>query len=120
MRNVNMTIGGGIECYVTVLAGTGGDVGRNLNRWRQQMGSKPLSNDDIVKLPHLEMLGTKAPLLVVDGAYRGMRGETIKDARMLAIVCTLDGATVFVKMLGPRKAVAQQEAAFRSFCLSMK
>ena len=75
--------------------------------------------DDIAKLPRIKMLGKKAPLLVVDGAYRG-RGGTIKDARMLAIVCPLDGATVFVKMLGPRKAVMQHEPAFRSFCSSMK
>lgn len=118
MRNVNLKVEG-VSCYVTVLGG-GGGVGPNLNRWRGQMGNQPLSQAEIAKLPRLDMMGRKAALLVTDGSYRGMRGDTMKDARMLGVVCEIQGSAVFVKMLGPKKAVAAQQDAFRAFCSSMR
>lgn len=120
MRAVNLTAGEGVECYVSVLGGHGGGLVANLNRWRVQMGQKERSAAELAKLPKLEMLGQEAPFFAVDGTYRGMGNRPVENARMLGTVCSLGGATVFVKMIGPRAAVAAQEDAFRAFCGSMK
>lgn len=120
MREVNLKVAEGVECYVSVLNGDGGGIEANLNRWRSQMGNEPLSADGIAELPRLDVIGEPSPLLSVEGTYKGMRDETIADARMLATVRSLDGATVFVKLLGPKKSVDAHEAAFRTFCKSMQ
>ena len=123
MRNVDFTLEGApdVQCYVTVLPGAAGGLGPNVNRWRAQLGEEPLDEDGIAGLESFAMLGTKAQIAEIDGAYtkRGGAGR-VDDARLVGVVCSLDEQVVFVKLIGPRKQVQSQERAFRAFCASMR
>jgi len=107
---------GGGECYVTVLAGDGGGLGANVDRWRGQMGQPPLDGPALAALERIEMLGSEAVVVEILGAYEG-RSEA---GMLLGAVCGLSGQSVFVKMIGPRRVVEQERAAFLAFCGSLE
>jgi carboxymethylenebutenolidase len=119
MRIISFTEGES-ECYVTQLGGAAGGVSANLNRWRQQMGQDQLTEKQIAALPRLPMLGAKAVVVRIDGDYSGFRGKGTKDATMLGVICSLRDATVFVKMIGPKKEMNAQVEPFKKFCRSLK
>ena len=120
MRNVNFDIGKGMQCYVTVLGGAAGGIGPNVNRWRAQLGLEEAGDDEVAKLPKLEMLGKKAIYVAIDGSYTSRDGEQVDPARMLAVICPMEGNVVFVKLIGPGKGVKANEAKFKAFCKSLR
>jgi len=121
MRLASFTVPGkpGSECYITVLNGAAGGIAANINRWRNEMQAPALSEAEIAALPTLEVLGASSPILDVDGSFTSMRGESIDQARMLAIVCPLETHTVFVKMIGPADELATERPNFIAFCESL-
>jgi hypothetical protein len=66
------------------------------------------------------VLGVASPLVEIEGAFRGMRGESIEDALMLGVVCPLAQYTVFVKMVGPVEEARAARAGFVALCESLR
>lgn len=108
------------ECYVAVLGGTGGGVIENLNRWNNQMGRPPLSGAEVAQLAKVEICGISCPLLEAAGRFVAMDGTATEDALLLGAVCLLRDRAVFVKMTGPREAIAAERDAFIEFCRSIR
>lgn len=108
------------ECYVTVLKGGGGGVVMNVNRWRDQMGQAPISEEAIALLPKITAVGQEAPLVEVSGAFKGMGSDAKEGYMLLGVVCERSGEGVFVKMTGPEETVKAQRDNFIAFCGSLK
>ncbi|MCF6286216.1 MAG: hypothetical protein L3K26_13660 [Candidatus Hydrogenedentes bacterium] len=123
MRAANLTLADhdGVECYFTVLGGSGGGLDNNINRWRQQMGQAPLSAEDIAALPKHPLLGSDATFVTIDGTFGGMSGATQNENyRMYGLLRTEETQAFFVKMTGPQEALAAQEANFLAFSASLQ
>ena len=110
MRVVSYEAGAG-ECYVVVLAGEGGGLEANVNRWRGQVGAGPLAAEEVAALPTIEMLGRTASLVEVRGDDGG--------AALLGAICMLPESSVFVKWVGPDVEVEGLRPAFLAFCGSL-
>ncbi len=128
MRLANFTAGpaGEAECYVTVLAGTGGGVAKNVNRWRAQLGLPDASEADIAALPKITMLGGEGVLVDVEGTYGGSSdgvhagAETLESYRLLGVIAQRPDEAVFVKMTGPANVVAGERDKFVAFAGSLR
>ena len=120
MRYMTLSAAEDLECVVYVLPGAAGGVAANVNRWRGQLGHDPLSEDELAATATLRCMRQDVPYVDVSGAYRGMQGPEIADARMLGVVCPLGDEAVFVKLVGPADAVGAQRAAFEAFVQSMR
>ncbi len=106
-----------VECYVTSLAGEAGGALANINRWNKQMGAADLS--DLAQLERIDMLGTSAYLVEVDGTYSGAPGGPAPASLLGAVLVSPQGST-FVKLIGPSEVIRQQRTAFRAFCASLR
>jgi hypothetical protein len=104
------------EVNAAVLAGDGGGLLPNVNRWRVQLGLAPVAEADLAKLPTIDASGGKAQ--VVD--YTGTDGRTGKPSRLVGAVLPLGGQTWFYKLMGDPDIVAQQKDAFTKFIQSAK
>ena len=127
MRLINLSFGpnGQGECYLTALPGGGGGVVANVNRWRDQMGEDPLTEEEVSALPDKMFLGAKAKLVDLEGDFGGMSfpgapaAEAKKDYRLIGLIQEQDPFTFFIKMTGPKEVVAKEQAAFDAFCQSI-
>lgn len=108
------------ECYLTVLTGAAGGVDANLNRWRRQMGQADLSAAEVEALPKMEVLGRPSVMVEIEGAFTGMTGQQHMDYLLVGLVCPLGDETLFVKMTGPKDAVAAERERFQAFCQSLR
>jgi hypothetical protein len=117
MRQINFFVGPNreVECYVTVLAGSGGGPLANFNRWCGQMGRAELSPAEFDALERFQMLGGEATMAEIGGSF-----QAIDDAMMLGVVGNSAGGATFVKMIGPRDLVAAEREAFLSFSKSLR
>jgi hypothetical protein len=106
-----------VECYVTILGGDAGGALANVNRWRGQMSQPSISDADLAAFPRIPMLGGEAILAEISHGERDKGGAL--DTQMLAVVGSLEGRTVFVKVTGPRALVESQREAFVAFCKSL-
>lgn len=97
-----------------------GGVLLNVNRWRGQMGLEEIEKADLDGLPTRKVLGGDAVVLKLDGDFGGAMGVgPIDNARMLGVVLVRGAGMVFVKMLGPRDVMEQEEARFFGLCDSL-
>ena len=119
MRIANYRVGAEGECYLTILAGSGGGVVGNVNRWRGQMGEGPLSAAEVEALPRVMLLGRDAYLLELEGPFRGMGTAVRTDWALRGAILGSDSFTIFVKFTGPREVVAREGQAFKVFCASI-
>lgn len=122
MRVANFSIGEGAdaaECYVTSLAGDGGGVLANLDRWRAQMGAQPLSSAELAELARVTICGVESPVLEMSGDFAGMGGEVQTGSGLLGAVAPLADRALFVKLVGPAATVAEQRETFLVFCESL-
>lgn len=111
----------GVECWVTVLQGSGGGVEPNLQLWRQQMGQPALSASEVAALETVRILDTDAKFIAITGTYTDMKGNrTEQKGMMLGAVCQLPGALLTVKMTGPAEAVEKEKDRFLAFCRSLR
>ncbi len=122
MRLVTYTCGekNSVECYVAVLAGTGGGMGPNINRWRRQMELTPLTAGQIAALGTIRMLGSNATIVQMAGHYRGMDEASIEDAMLLGALRIDACGSLFIKMIGPRDEALKQRSAFEAFVKSFE
>lgn len=120
MRMLSFTAPGGIDVSVTSLGGAGGGLAANLDRWREQLGLAPLTPAELAALPRRTVLGSDDAVAIdFRGAWRG-GGQEIAQARMLGIVVTQPGGTLFVKAVGAATAVDAQVRAFDAFVASLR
>jgi hypothetical protein len=122
MREVTYRPAGteGVECYISVLVGTGGGLVANLNRWQGQAGQGALSIEQIKALPQIMVLGTPSKFLEVAGAFQGMDGPERQGFMLLGVACELASHSVFVKMTGPAEVVRAERDNFLQFCKSLR
>jgi hypothetical protein len=119
MRLANFSVGADAECYLTVLAGSGGGVLGNVNRWRGQMGLEEITEREVNELPKVTLLGNEAYLLDLQGAFRGMGSEAREGWALRGAILGSDRFTIFVKFTGPQEVVALETEAFDAFCASI-
>jgi len=105
------------EVNVSQLAGEGGGLLANANRWRRQLGLAAVEDADLAKLVTTFDAGG-AQASVVD--FTGTDAKTGKAARLVGVVVPLGGQTWFYKLMGDENVVAQQKDAFTKFIQSAK
>ena len=100
------------EVSVSMFPGDVGGVLANVNRWRGQLGLKPLSESDLPQATsQIDVGKDKAVLVDMDG--RNVR--TGDAARMLAAIVPREGNTWFYKMMGDAAVITEQKQAFLEF-----
>ncbi|MHC4393155.1 MAG: hypothetical protein ACYS22_17825 [Planctomycetota bacterium] len=115
MRRANFAIPAheSVECYVTLLPGMAGGVLSNLNRWRKQMGLDPIERAGLDELPRRALAGSEGVLVSLEGTFQGMSGtQNAENSKMLGIIATRQGQTVFVKMTGARESIDAEAKNF--------
>ncbi|HNR32703.1 MAG TPA: hypothetical protein PKI11_17565 [Candidatus Hydrogenedentes bacterium] len=121
MRLVTYRAGGGAcECRAFVLSGEAGGLAANINRWREQMGQAPLSADELAALPRWTVFGREAVYVEIAGDYTGMSGDKQPGQLFFGLVAPFGDSTLFVIMVGPEAAMAQERDHFAAFCQSMR
>ncbi len=101
---------------VSQLAGEGGGLLANVNRWRRQLGLPPLAQEE--ELPNLVSALTVpgGQAQVVD--FNGTNVKTGQPARMIGVVLPMNGQTWFYKLMGDPGLVAAQKDALVKFIQS--
>lgn len=122
MRVANFRVAGNdqSECYLTQLAGDGGGLAPNVNRWRGQMGQKALSADELAALSTKPMLGGEATFVDIEGSFAGMGGERVEKARLLGLLLFRPDGAWFLKLTGPSDVVAGQVDNFLALAASLR
>ncbi len=120
-RDPNFVIGmnGEIECYVSVLRGTGGGLQTNANRWRGQMGRAPFTDEEFAQQPRARVLGSEAVIVDFSGDFSGMGGETKPGYRLVGALIQTPESAIFIKMTGPDAAVESEKDNFALFAQSL-
>ena len=99
------------EVNVAQLAGDGGGVLANVNRWRGQIGLDPVDETGLAKLTTtLEVAGGQATW--VDMTGKDMSGQS---TRLVAAMVPMGDQTWFYKLMGDAQVVAGQKDAFTKF-----
>ncbi|HEY7089836.1 MAG TPA: hypothetical protein VH518_17190 [Tepidisphaeraceae bacterium] len=100
-----------VELTVVPLSGDSGGLLANVNRWENQLGLPPSSEQDLPKVASkVEAAGHQFDLVDLTGAQN----------RMLAASTMQDGRTWFFKMTGPAAVVEKQKANFDAFVKSVR
>lgn len=95
---------------VVPLAGQGGSLLGNVNRWRSQVGLPSIKEEEMQKeLKYLQVSGQKAPYVEIKGRES-----------LLIVAVPLDGQTWFFKLQGPAEVVAKQKPTFEAFLASIR
>ncbi len=104
------------EVNVSQLAGEGGGLLANVNRWRRQLGLPPVAQEaDLAKVvSSLTVPG--APAQMVD--LSGISAKTGQAARLVGVVLPMNGQTWFYKLMGDPGVVAAQKEVFVKFIQS--
>jgi hypothetical protein len=109
---------GTAQVNVSSLAGEGGGLTANVNRWRGQLGLSPITQED-------EFSKIVTSLAVANGQgelvdLTGTDAKTGKPGRLVGVVLPQNGQTWFYKLMGDELTVAQQKDAFIKFVQSAK
>jgi len=104
------------DVSVIPLPGSAGGDLSNVNRWRGQVGQKPVSAEELAKLVQaVEVAGQPAALFEQSG--ENPQGE---PTGILAVIYHRDGTAWFFKMSGDRELVAQSKPVFVEFLKSLQ
>lgn len=122
MRMINYRFGENDEgeCYVTFLPGGGGGLVANLDRWRKQIGMKPFTKEELLKLPLKPFLSGEAFFIDMSGDFQGMRSKKKENYRMLGLIQQQRELTGFVKLTGPANLVELNYEKFEKFTSSLR
>jgi len=120
MREVTYFAGAGnaVECYVTLLGGSGGGLLANINRWCGQLGAPALTEADLVPLQRVSMAGTEGVIVRLERGP-GATAPAGQDL-LLGALCMLPDRALFVKLTGPADAVQAQRDALVQFAQSLQ
>jgi hypothetical protein len=104
------------EVNISALAGTGGGLMMNVNRWRGQLSLSPLSEEDFSKeAKTMDLAGSKGTLVDLTGT-----DKTGKSSRLIGIIAPQTDQTWFYKLMGDPQIVEQQKDAFTKFIQTAK
>lgn len=111
----------GGECGVFYFgSGQGGDVQMNIDRWVNQFeNGKP-------KQSSKEVNGMKVELVQIDGTYLAPGGPMMQSSgkfekyRLLGAIVAGPEGSVFFKLTGPAKTIAEAESDFNTLVQSLK
>jgi len=123
MRVANFGVGASedAECYLTILAGDGGGVGANVNRWLAQMQQPALVAAQIDALPRAKLFHREAVLLDIEGTFTGMSGGSAQAGRRLLGMLLVDpDGSAFLKFVGPADVVAREQESFKALAASFR
>lgn len=123
MRAASFAVAGDerAECSLTILAGDGGGLLANVNRWRTQMSLDPLAQEALAELPRRTLLGAEAVLVDLEGTYAGMGEGPARARYRLVGLIGVDGAPAcFLKMTGPAHVVGPEVDAFLELAASFR
>ena len=105
------------EVNVAELAGEGGGLLSNVNRWRGQLGLPPVTDADLAGLA--TTIKTDAGTFqVVD--FTGVDSKTGKPTRLVGAAVPANGQTWFYKLMGDGSVVDAQKDTFVQFIESAK
>ena len=101
------------EASIIVLGGDGGGLVSNVNRWRGQIGLSPASAAEITTATRREKgaLGSFQWFSLVNPEI---------DQGILIAVIQKNHQTVFIKLTGPLKTLAENKQKFLELCRSVK
>jgi len=120
MSLARFEIGGGdgkAEVTVSAFPGPAGGLLDNLNRWRGQLGLKPVGQAEADKLvASLDVMGGKAMLVDMNGR----NPETGRKVRLISAIVPREGLTWFYKLMGDEAAAGREKAAFIKFVQSAR
>ncbi|MDA1264694.1 MAG: hypothetical protein O2816_06410 [Planctomycetota bacterium] len=114
------------ECSFAMLPSDGGGVTPNVNRWRDQMGLGPITEQEAMALPTRTWFKTggaavlEAVVVDLQGVYTAMGGSPRSDQRMLGLISMTPFGALFVKMTGPASVVEDERERFFAFCDSVR
>jgi len=120
-RLINLQPAGDAQaaCYLTFLAGGGGGLESNVNRWLGQFGGEPLTAEAVAALPKHLLLGREATLVEVEGTFSGMGGEQMAGFALLGLILSDPSGGIFLKFTGPEALVAAERASFLALADSL-
>ncbi|HLP76932.1 MAG TPA: hypothetical protein VK327_08430 [Candidatus Paceibacterota bacterium] len=102
---------------VSASAGTGGGLGPNVNRWRNQLGLATQSEEDIAKsASSMDVAGGKATIVEMTGTD----SRTGQPAKLVGAMVPQAEQTWFYKLMGDAKVVDAQKDAFTKFLQTVK
>lgn len=102
-----------VEITVSMLAGNGGGLLANVNRWRGQLGMSPVAEGELGKCT--------SPMEIGDGlAVVADMAPEPPTKRMVAVVVARSGRTWFYKAAGSGVAVEKRKAEFLEFVRGVK
>ncbi|MGA2869386.1 MAG: Ig-like domain-containing protein [Verrucomicrobiota bacterium] len=106
------------EVNISELAGEGGGLLANVNRWRGQLGLPPIAQeDDFSKMVDSVVVpGGQGELVDMTGT----NSKTGQPSRLIGVVLPQAGQTWFYKLMGDPKLVAAQKDAFIKFIQSAR
>jgi len=104
------TADGRIEVTLTAM---GGGIDANLNRWVKQMQQGP---GDSVDEDVLTLDGVEAKLIDVRGTFSQVSSQnSTSNSRLIGVALPISPRDFYVKLTGPRDAVAAYHETFRAF-----
>ena len=105
-------MGGTGDLSVIQLAGTGGGLMPNINRWRRQLNLEPQSLHEIEK----DMIEKKGKL----GKYKMIRIVNFQNnSAFLVAIIPVENQTLFVKLSADPSGIQEAESDFIFFCSSI-
>jgi hypothetical protein len=108
---------GKAEVTVSAFPGPAGGLLANVNRWRGQLGLKPVGQTEAEKLAaSLDVMGGKAMLVDMNG----QNPETGQKVRLISAIVPREGLTWFYKLKGDEAAAGREKAAFIKFVQSAR
>jgi len=102
------------EVTVSVFPGDTGGLLANVNRWRGQVGLRPVAPTELGTLPSLDVLGGKATLVDVSGVRNGQK------VRLIGAIVPREGSTWFYKLMGDEEVAQQQKSALLKFIQTVR
>lgn len=107
------------SCYLTFLAGGGGGLESNVNRWIGQFGGEPLDAEQVAALPKQALLGRDATLVEVEGTFAAMGGPPQAGFALVGLILSDPSGGIFLKFTGPSALVAAERANFLALASSL-
>ena len=105
-------MGGTGDLSVIQLAGTGGGLKPNINRWRRQLNLEPQSLHEIEK----DVIEKKGKL----GKYKMIRIVNFQNnSAFLVAIIPVENQTLFVKLSADPSGIQEAESDFIFFCSSI-
>jgi hypothetical protein len=109
---------GAAAVNVSSLAGDGGGLLANVNRWRGQLSLPPVTQEDEFSKMVGAIDSASGKIQTVD--FTGTDAQNGKPTRLIGAVIPQNGQTWFYKLMGDPNIVAQQKDAFIKFVQSAK